>query len=127
MMKKQTTGFTKPSHGRVKRKDWLIAGALMLGTTAAMAALPTVTPPTSGAGTGFLGQLQGYAQDGVLVVGLIIAAIAFLMVASSTMGAYAELGAGRGSIGGVAMRAGLGVLILILVVWMVTESSTVLT
>ncbi|MGP0838155.1 TIGR03745 family integrating conjugative element membrane protein, partial [Serratia sp. CY85251] len=45
------------------------------------AALPTVEPPSSGGGGGLMEMLKGYLQDGIVLVGLVMAAVSFIVVA----------------------------------------------
>ncbi|MBD2799571.1 TIGR03745 family integrating conjugative element membrane protein, partial [Xenorhabdus sp. M] len=52
-----------------------------LACESAWADLPAIEPPKSGGGGGLLGQVKGYAQDGIVIGGLILSAVAFFKVA----------------------------------------------
>ncbi|WP_323868378.1 DUF2976 domain-containing protein, partial [Xenorhabdus szentirmaii] len=51
-----------------------------LACESAWADLPAIEPPKSGGGGGLLGQVKGYAQDGIVIGGLILSAVAFFKV-----------------------------------------------
>ncbi|TQN75423.1 UNVERIFIED_ORG: integrating conjugative element membrane protein (TIGR03745 family) [Citrobacter freundii] len=62
---------------------------------AALADLPTMEPPSSGGGSGLFGQIKRYLQDGVVLGGLVVAAIAFIVVANSAISTYSEIDSGK--------------------------------
>lgn len=88
--------------------------------------LPTAPAPSKGDGGGnFLELAQNWASDAVLVVGLIMAAVVFIIVARNVISAYGESVEGRGSLGNVLMQAVVGVVIIGLTILLVTESGNV--
>lgn len=108
------------------KKALLAAGMTMLATNA-MAALPTTAPPSRGTTAGnYIKLMQDYAYDIFLFLGLAMATIVFFVVAKNTAGAYGEVQDGKGSWGQVGMQFGIGVLLLVFIVFLVTEAATIL-
>lgn len=69
---------------RICRQAWYaMAVFLCTGITPALADLPQIEPPTSGGGGGLFGQIKGYLQDGVVLFGLVLSAVAFVKVAEA--------------------------------------------
>lgn len=105
----------------------LMTGLLMVTATAANAALPATAAPTNAAADGdYIGLLQGYAFDIGIVIGLIIGTVAFVVVASNMVGVYKEIGAGKKTWGDMGMHGGMGVMLLVFVVFLLTEASGVI-
>ncbi len=107
---------------------WILSAPILLFTTSnAIAALPTTAPPTRGAPAGnFITLLQNYAFDIVVFAGLALAAVAFFVVVKNTMSTYSEVSDGRATMGQVGLQAGVGVLILVFIVFLLTESAIIL-
>ncbi len=100
-------------------------GALISGT--AFAALPTTAPPTRGAPAGnFITILQNYAFDIAIFGGLAIATILLFIVSKNVMVTYSQVSDGKATMGQVGMQAGVGVLLLVFVVFLLTQAATVL-
>lgn len=59
--------------------------------------LPQMEPPSSGGGSGLFGQIKGYSRDGVVLGGLIISAIAFIVVANAAISTFSEIRDGKKS------------------------------
>ena len=97
-------------------------------TTGVMAqALPTTAPPSRGSTAGnYIKLMQDYAYDIFLFIGLAVATIVFFVVAKNTVGAYAEVQDGKGTWGQVGMQFGVGVLLLVFVVFLLTEAAGIL-
>lgn len=93
----------------------------------AHAALPTTAAPTNAAAAGdYIGLAKGYAYDILILGGLIICALGFYTVASNAIGVYKEIGAGKKEWGDLGMHTLAGVLLLVLVVYLITEASTII-
>ena len=103
----------------------LILGA---GTTGALAqGLPTTAPPSRGSTDGdFIGLMQDYAFDIGVFVGLALATLAMIIVVKNTMGAYSEVQDGKGTWGQLGINFGAGVLLLVFIVFLLTEAATIL-
>jgi integrating conjugative element membrane protein (TIGR03745 family) len=103
--------------------------ALSLGVMAApaMAGLPSVEPPSSGGGGGLQDTIKGYVQDGIILGGLVIAAIAFIVVANSAIATFSEVRDGKSTWMKFASIIVVGVILLVAVIWLVGKSAEVLT
>jgi integrating conjugative element membrane protein (TIGR03745 family) len=87
-----------------------IAAAPFLLAARAEAALPTT----------------GYAFDIGIVVGLIVGTIAFLVVANNCIGVYKEIGTGKRTWGDLGSHGAFGVLLLVFVVYLLTEAASII-
>jgi len=92
-----------------------------------MAALPTTAPPSRGTTAGnIILLLQDYAYDIMLLVGLLLATMAFVMVVRNTVGAYGEIQDGKGTWGQLGMHGIAGALLIVFVVFLLTEAAAIL-
>ena len=104
-----------------------------LGTAAAAAGanagLPDVADPSTGAVDegDFIGMLQAYGLDIVVLGGLGLSAIALLVVAKNVISKYSQVSDGRATWGEVGMHGAVGVVLLVIVIFLATQSATVLT
>jgi len=100
---------------------------LLLTVTNAYAALPDTADPSNAASDGdYIGLIKGYAFDVAIVLGLVLAVVAFLAVASNMISVYNEIGTGRKTWGDMGMHGGMGVLLLVFVVYLITESAGII-
>ena len=91
------------------------------------AALPDIAGPENAAADGNYIQLgKGYAYDILIVVSLIIGMVSFLVVSKNMIGIYAEIGKGKAEWGDMGAHGAAGVTLLILVVFLLTEASTII-
>ena len=106
---------------------WTAAAAL-LGTASARAGLPDVADPSTGAvdDGDFIGMLQAYGLDMVVLGGLGLSAIALLVVAKNVITKYSMVADGRATWGEVGMHGAVGVVLLVIVIFLATQSATVL-
>ena len=104
-----------------------LAGVLWAGS--ARAGLPEVADPTTGAVDegDFIGMLQAYGLDIVVLGGLGLSAIALLVVAKNVIAKYSMVADGRATWGEVGMHGAVGVVLLVIVIFLATQSATVLT
>lgn len=103
----------------------LLLGA---GTTGARAqGLPTTAPPSRGSTDGdYIGLMQDYAFDIGIFIGLALATLAMIVVVKNTLGAYSEVQDGKGTWGQLGVNFGAGVLLLVFIVFLLTEAATIL-
>lgn len=87
--------------------------------------LPTVDAPSQGGGGGLLKQLQGYLYDFGIVIGLVLCAVAFLLVGSSSLASFKEARE-RETWGKFAVTVVIGVVLIVTIIWLATEASTIL-
>lgn len=104
-----------------------LASMMFFAFSNAHAALPDTADPTNAAADGdYIGLLQGYAFDIAIVLGLILGTIAFLAVAKNMIAVYNEIGAGKKTWGDMGMHGGMGVLLLVFVVYLLTEAAGII-
>jgi integrating conjugative element membrane protein (TIGR03745 family) len=93
----------------------------------AQAALPTTANPTNAPAAGnYIDLLKGYAYDIGIVIGLIIGTLAFIVVANNMIATYKEIGDGRRTWGDMGMHGAMGVMLLVFVVYLLTEAAAVI-
>ncbi|EJG7542737.1 TPA: TIGR03745 family integrating conjugative element membrane protein [Escherichia coli] len=99
----------------------------LLGSlTPALADLPQIEPPSSGGGSGLFGQIKGYFQDGIVLIGLVIAAAAFVKVAEAAITTFSEVRddkKGWGQFGAIVV---VGVVLLVAVIWLLGKSASII-
>jgi integrating conjugative element membrane protein (TIGR03745 family) len=101
--------------------------AFVLTAGNAMAQLPTTAPPSRGSTAGnYIQLMQDYAYDIFLFIGLAVATLAFFAVSKNVIGAYGEVQDGKGTWGQLGVNFGAGVLLLVFVVFLLTEAATIL-
>lgn len=104
----------------------LLAG-LMISSGQALAQLPTTAPPSRGTTAGnYIQLMQDYAYDIFIFLGLAMATLAFFAVSKNTIGAYGEVQDGKGTWGQLGLNFGAGVLLLVFVVFLLTEAAAIL-
>ena len=110
---------------RMRRR---IAAATALAAASARAGLPSVADPSSGAvdDGDFIGMLQAYGLDIVVLGGLGLSAVALLVVAKNVITKYSMVADNRATWGEVAMHGAAGVVLLVIVIFLATQSATVL-
>lgn len=100
---------------------------LLFSSAQAIANLPTTAPPSRGSTDGdYIGLIQDYAYDIFLFLGLAMATLAFFTVTKNTIGAYGEVQDGKGTWGQLGINFGAGVLLLVFVVFLLTEAAAIL-
>lgn len=104
----------------------LLAG-LLISSGQALAQLPTTAPPSRGTTAGnYIQLMQDYAYDIFIFLGLAMATLAFFAVSKNTIGAYGEVQDGKGTWGQLGLNFGAGVLLLVFVVFLLTEAAAIL-
>lgn len=91
------------------------------------AALPSVEPPSSGGGGGgLMDTIKGYFQDGIVIIGLVAAAVAFLIVANAAIHTFAEVRDQKATWAKFGAIVLVGVVLLVTVIWLVGKSAEIL-
>lgn len=98
----------------------------LTGISAARAALPTVEGPKSSTDSSFYGQISGYLNDGIVLGGLILAAVAMLAVGNAIIATFAEVRDGKSSWGKFGMLVVVGVVLIVVVIWLAAKAATIL-
>jgi len=92
----------------------------------ALADLPTVEPPESGGGSGLMRQIKGYLQDGVVIGGLVVAAIAFINVAIAAVHTFTEVRNEKSTWTKFGSIIVVGVVLLVAVIWLLGKSADII-
>ena len=121
-------GHTEPRTRAGRRNGfWGLPVAVMPLAIAARADLPTTAPPTRAADDGnYIQLLQNYAYDIGIFAGLALALVVFFIVIKNTIVAYNDIPNGRSTMGAVAMQAGVGVLLMVFIMFLLTEAAEIL-
>lgn len=98
----------------------------LTGISAARAALPTVEGPKSSTDSSFYGQISGYLNDGIVLGGLILAAVAMLAVGNAIIATFSEVRDGKSSWGKFGMLVVVGVVLIVVVIWLAAKAATIL-
>lgn len=114
--------FTRQGLARVA----VTATLLLAAVQPARADLPTVEAPSSGSGGGLMEMLKGYIQDGIVILGLVAAAAAFLVVANAAITTFSEVRDGKSSWGKFGAIIVVGIVLLVAVIWLVGKSAEIL-
>ena len=108
-----------------------LAGALVAQGMAAMplaswAGLPTAEDPSRGTGSGIMQTLQNYGYDIVLLVALLVIASMFVGVCYHAYTRYSEIHTGRATWGQFGLTVGVGAILLVVGIWLLTKATGVL-
>nr|WP_249417899.1 TIGR03745 family integrating conjugative element membrane protein [Citrobacter freundii] len=98
----------------------------LTGISAARAALPTVEGPKSSTDSSFYGQISGYLNDGIVLGGLVLAAVAMLVVGNAVIATFAEVRDGKATWGKFGMLVVVGVILIVIVIWLASKAATIL-
>lgn len=109
---------------RLRRRLSLLATFFLPLTT--RADLPDMEDPSRGAGNGIMETLQNYGYDIVILMSLAICSVGFLVVANSCIGTYAEIQNGKKQWKDLGAMAGVGAILLVITIWLLTEAGGVL-
>lgn len=105
----------------------LIVTALLLAGQNVEAALPVAVAPSNAPAAGnWLELIKGYAKDAGLVIGLILAVVAFLWIAWIAIAKFNEARAGRAEWGEVGLTAVVASGVMIFISYLLTEASNVI-
>lgn len=115
---------------RSKATAAMIASSVWVNNAFA-AGLPSAPASTGSSGTAaasgdYIQTLQNYAYDIGILVGLILSTVGFIMVAKNVVTTYGEIGEGRKTYSDMAGAAAAGVLLVVFIVFMLTEAAGIL-
>ncbi|HFV9293990.1 TPA: TIGR03745 family integrating conjugative element membrane protein [Serratia fonticola] len=108
---------------RVRQAALLLA---LTSVTSAQAALPTVEGPKSSTDSTFYGQISGYLNDGIVLGGLIMAAVALLVVANAIIATFSEVQQGKATWAKFGILVVVGIVLVVAVIWLATKAATVI-
>jgi integrating conjugative element membrane protein (TIGR03745 family) len=118
----------KTMYKRTKAAKLAIGTALMTMGSSAMAALPTapVSTNTNTGGSTYLGPIQNYLMDGIVLLGILVGTYAFFRVAQNAIQTYGEISDGNGTYRDLAGSVIAGVVIASGVVWLLTNAMSMM-
>ena len=91
------------------------------------AALPTPVAPSNAPTAGnWLELIKGYSKDAGLVIGLLLAVVAFLWIAWITISKFNEARTGRAEWGEVGLTAVVAAGVMVFISYLLTEASNVI-
>lgn len=111
---------------RDRANQRLIGLLLALGPSLALAELPTMEAPSRGEGTGLIETIKNYAYDGGILLGLLIALLAFLGVAWHSLTVYADVQNQRKTWKDLGAVVGIGALLVVIIIWFLTKAAAIL-
>jgi len=114
---------------RAVRLRTLALVALLQGfALSAFAQLPAQADPDSGAirDGNIIDAVKYYAKDIFLVGGLIIATVVFIIVTLNAIAVYKEIRDGRRTWGDLGMHAGAGAVLIVFVVFLLTQAQDII-
>lgn len=113
------------------RQLWTALTTAVISLTAtppAWSDLPAEVTPDSGAirDGNIIDAVKFYAKDLLLVAGLIIATLIFILVTTNAIAIYKDIRDGRRTWGDLGMHAGVGAVLIIFVVFLLTQAQDII-
>ena len=104
----------------------LLMSLLVVFSLSVRADLPQLEDPSRGKGSGIMDTLKNYGYDMVILMSLAICAVGFLVVANSCISTYSEIQNGRKQWKDLGAMAGVGAILLVIIIWLLTQAGEVL-
>ncbi len=92
----------------------------------AYADLPPVESPSTGGGGGLFNSMKGYIRDGATLGGLVIAVIAFIVVANAAISCFHHVRQGKATWTEFGAFIIVGVVLLVAVIWLLTKAADII-
>lgn len=102
------------------------AAILFVCSFSTHADLPEMEDPSRGKGNGIMDTLKNYGYDIVILLSLGVCAVGFLVVANSCIATYSEIQNGKKQWKDLGAMAGVGAILLVVTIWLLTQASEVL-
>ena len=110
----------------IQAKQQAFGLVLILGPGMALAELPAMEAPSRGEGGGLIETIKNYAYDGGIMIGLLIAVLAFLGVAWHSLTVYADVQNQRKTWKDLGAVVGIGALLVVIIIWFLTKAAAIL-
>jgi len=110
----------------MKKHAFGVLMPVLLLPGSALADLPRMEDPSRGKGNGIMGTIKNYGYDIVILMALGVCALGFLVVANSCISTYSEIQAGRKQWKDLGAMAGVGAVLLVVIIWLLTKATEIL-
>ncbi|QIA76789.1 TIGR03745 family integrating conjugative element membrane protein [Rodentibacter caecimuris] len=84
--------------------------------------IPKMDAPSRGEGSGIIENVKNYGFDIATLLGLLVCCWAFFVVAGSTIETFREVRAGKKTWGEFGMICGVGVGLLVVIIWLISKA-----